>query len=359
MSIRELIHGGDLVTCRQKHPQVDFIDFSANINPLGMPQGVADALQTCAEDCVHYPDALCRALKTELAAFEKVPEETILCGNGAADIIYRMAYSLRPKTALLLAPTFAEYECALGHVGCAISYHMLREEDGFAVDERLLPHLAGQEMVILCNPNNPTGSLIDPVLLREILRICEKNGAVLVVDECFLDFLPDENAHTLKPYLQPADNLILLRAFTKIFAMPGLRLGYGLFSNRQTLAACDLAGAPWSVSVPAQLCGIAAMQEGEYLAQTRTLIAQERIYLQEELTRCGYKVYPPAVNYILFRTDDTALAERLCEKGFAIRDCSNYRGLAPGYFRIAVRTHEENAKLIAALKEAAPCQPFC
>ncbi len=348
---KEIIHGGDLVSAREQTGCSSLLDFSANVNPLGLPDSVRSAVIQGLEQNTTYPDPLCRDLRRALSRYEQVPEGYILCGGGASDLIFRLAYALRPKRALLLAPTFAEYHLALAEVGCLCSYHSLREEEGFLPRPSLIQEAASCDLVLLCNPNNPTGALIDPALMNWVLEACIRTGAVLAVDECFLDFLPQEEEHTLKAKLEHYDRLIILRAFTKIFAMPGLRLGYALSSGAELLRRMDQAGPAWNVSVPAQLAGIAAAEEWDYLQQTRTLIATERAWLQTALAALGLTVYPGAANYLLFRCRKHDLAAKMARQGVLIRDCSNYRGLEPGYFRVAVRGRTENTALVRAMKE--------
>jgi len=347
---RQLIHGGDLETWTREYGPLDFLDFSANIGPLGLPQGVREALQAGGDACARYPDALCRRLREALSAFEGLPTGWILCGNGAADLIYRICYALRPQFALLPAPTFAEYEQALERVGCKISFHFLDPQLDFIWEDSILNNLPRNGLVFLCNPNNPDGGLIPSPLPERILRACKDLGSVMVVDECFLPFVEDEGEHTLKAELEHWDNLIILRAFTKIFAMPGLRLGYALCGNGELLRRIEEAGPPWSVSVPAQLCGIAATEETGYLADTRRLVRREREYLRRELSGLGLRVFPSAANFLLFHTPRTGLAGCLRGRGILLRDCRNYPGLEPGYFRTAVRTRAENYRLLTALK---------
>lgn len=350
--IRPLIHGGDLTTCAERFGRKDFIDFSANIGPLGLPDGVRAALLDSAAQCERYPDALCRALRDALAAFEQVPAAWILCGNGAADLIYRIVQAAKPARALLLAPTFAEYEQALlQQQGCDIRFHLLHADDGFALRDDIVDAIPGTDIVFLCNPNNPTGRLIPRPLLEQIVRACAAAGSTLVIDECFLPFLEDEERYTLKPMLADFPNLIVLRAFTKTFAMPGLRLGYALCADSALLGRVERAGAPWTVSVPAQLCGIAATREADYLRRSRLLVAQQKDVLARGLAALGMRVFEPSVNYVLFYTPRIDLAEALCARGFVLRDCSNYRGLAPGWFRAAVRLPEQNAALLEALAD--------
>ncbi len=352
---QELIHGGDILTYREKDPLGEFLDFSANINPLGMPKSAVAALESCAPHCLHYPDHQCRVLKAALAEFEGVPISHILCGNGAAELIFRIAFALKPKRALLLAPTFAEYELALQQVGCQIHLHRLTSANNFAVEKNILP-LPLVDMVFLCNPNNPTGMLMDQVLLRNILRSCLESGATLVVDECFLDFVEDGEDRSLKRLLSSFPNLIILRAFTKLFAMPGLRLGYALCSDMDILARMSKAGPPWSVSVPAQLCGIAAAGERSYVARTVDFVTRQRAFLAQGLADLGVQVFPSVANYILFYSDTVHLAEQLLDNGIIIRDCSNYHQLTPGYYRVAVRSHWENTALLGAIKETQQCK---
>lgn len=349
MKLADHTHGGDIYSCREEFPALAVQDFSANINPLGLPEGVRRALENCADACTHYPDPHCRALRAAIARFEDVPADWVLCTNGAADLISRIAWGLRPKTALLLAPTFAEYERTLAAAGCRVHRHPLRAENGFALDASILGAIKGMELVFLCNPNNPTGRLADPALLEAVLDACRAAGAVLAVDECFLDFVPEAEHHTLKRRLAGAEHLLVVRAFTKIFAMPGLRLGYGICSSPALLARIAQGGAEWAVSVPAQLCGVAAVQETAYLAQTVRSVPLWREQLAAGLTALGCEVFPSSTNFLLLRARPD-LAALLRPRGVLLRDCANFPGLSRGYFRTAVRTAEQNSALLDTMR---------
>lgn len=346
-----LVHGGDVYSARQRLGK-EPLDFSANINPLGMPQEAINAAAAALRDCVHYPDPLCRELCTALSQAEGVPEGKIVCGNGAADLIFRLVTAIQPKRALLLAPTFAEYEQALRSVGCAVERFFLREEDGFALTEAFLQRLSPEtDLVFLCNPNNPTGRTAEPGLLHRILERCRACGILLAVDECFNDFLEEPDRHTLKPVLAEAANLVLFKAFTKSYAMPGLRLGYCLCGSEILAERLFSCGQPWGVSIPAQAAGTAALRENGYLQRTRRLIGQERRWLSEQLQELGLRVFPSQVNYLLFRTETAMpLRERLEALGVLIRSCGNYWGLDGRYYRVAVRGHAENERLVAVMK---------
>ena len=346
-----LIHGGDVYSARQKMKQ-EPLDFSANINPMGMPPGAVRAAADALQQCTQYPDPLCRELRAALAAYEGIPAEQIVCGNGAADLIFRIVAATHPQRALLLEPTFAEYEQALRSMDCSIAYFPLQESEGFVLPEAFLQQLTPEiNLLFLCNPNNPTGRTVSPALLQEIWKRCEEAGILLVVDECFNEFLEHPEQNTLKDVLETGANAVILKAFTKSFAMPGLRLGYGLCGNRDLAERIFSCGQPWGVSIPAQAAGVAALQEQGYLERMRRLIQTERRWLSENLARLGLCVFPSEANYILFRTEtEIPLRERMEQRGVLIRACGNYRGLDDRYYRIAVRGHDENERLIAALK---------
>lgn len=346
-----LIHGGDVYSARQKMKQ-EPLDFSANINPMGMPPGAVRAAADALQQCTQYPDPLCRELRAALAAYEGIPAEQIVCGNGAADLIFRIVAATHPQRALLLEPTFAEYEQALRSMDCSIAYFPLQESEGFVLPEAFLQQLTPEiNLLFLCNPNNPTGRTVSPALLQEIWKRCEEAGILLVVDECFNEFLEHPEQNTLKDVLETGANAVILKAFTKSFAMPGLRLGYGLCGNGDLAERIFSCGQPWGVSIPAQAAGVAALQEQGYLERMRRLIQTERRWLSENLARLGLRVFPSEANYILFRTEtEISLRERMEQRGVLIRACGNYRGLDDRYYRIAVRGHDENERLIAALK---------
>ena len=346
-----LIHGGDVYSARQKMKQ-EPLDFSANINPMGMPPGAVRAAADALQQCTQYPDPLCRELRAALAAYEGIPAEQIVCGNGAADLIFRIVAATHPQRALLLEPTFAEYEQALRSMDCSIAYFPLQESEGFVLPEAFLQQLTPEiNLLFLCNPNNPTGRTVSPALLQEIWKRCEEAGILLVVDECFNEFLEHPEQNTLKGVLKTGTNSVILKAFTKSFAMPGLRLGYGLCGNGDLAERIFSCGQPWGVSIPAQAAGVAALQEQGYLERMRRLIQTERRWLSENLARLGLCVFPSEANYILFRTEtEIPLRERMEQRGVLIRACGNYRGLDNRYYRIAVRGHGENERLIAALK---------
>lgn len=343
--MKEQIHGGDVY----RHP--DVLDFSANMNPLGTPESVILAAQKGVRNICNYPDVQQHKLKTALADYENVPYGSLICGNGAAELIFTLAQALRPKRAVVLAPTFAEYELALKSVGCEMHHVMLFEEDGFelkSVQGVCDEVSAGADLVCLCNPNNPTGKLISRKMILYILNHCRKHHSRLLLDECFNDFIDDPDTYTLKHDLYEYPNLFLLKAFTKRYAMAGLRLGYGICSDVGLLDRMGRCVQPWNISIPAQEAGTAALMEKDYEKRARLLIRTEREWLKGELRNAGLTVYDSKANYIFFKGPED-LGRHCLENKVMIRDCSNYAGLAKGYYRIAVKRHEENEQLIRAI----------
>lgn len=341
-------HGGDIYTSPYRY------DFSANLNPLGMPRAVADAACAGVRASENYPDVQCRRLVGAIAAREHVKPEQVICGNGAAEVIFMLAAAQRPKTALLAAPGFAEYEQALLAQGCRIAYYPLQRQQGFLLREDYLGYLEKEkpEIIFLCNPNNPTGLCIERPLLLKILDRCREMGILAAVDLCFLDFLEDREAADLAPLLDEYPNLFILKAFTKTYAMAGLRLGYGLSADTALLSVMKETVQPWNVSIPAQEAGAAALKETAYVEKARALVKTERAWLLGQLKALGFTVYPARANFIFFE-GPPGLTQKCRELGILIRDCSNYHGLSEGYYRIAVRTHEENEELIRVLGKLA------
>jgi threonine-phosphate decarboxylase len=346
-----LIHGGDTEGYLLEYGAAP-LDFSANCNPLGVPSGLPAAIAKAAEHADKYPDPLSRRLVAAISGHVGVSADWILCGNGAADLIFRLAMAKRPKKALVTAPTFAEYELALDTVGCEVRRHMLNEAEGFSVTPRILDSITPEiELLFLCNPNNPTGATVEPDLLTKILEACRQNGTLLVVDECFNGFLDLPEKHSLKSRLPQYENLLILDAFTKLYGMAGVRLGYCMSKNAALLEDMRNAGQPWAVSYLAQAAGIAALGEADYVKEAKAVVKTEKEYLFRTLRELGIKTFGGEANYIFFFTEIPDFTARMRSRGILIRDCGNYAGLSAGYYRIAVRPHEENIRLIEAMTQ--------
>jgi len=347
----ENIHGGDIY----KYGGITGItDFSANINPLGMPGAVKKAIIDNIQYAIYYPDTYCEELRRCLAEYYKsynISMDNIICGNGAASLVYRFVFADRPEKALVLAPCFSEYEGALDASGADVTRYNLDTET-FCPDAgilRLVEETEDIRMVCLCNPDNPTGIMADNIFLDSLCRICTKKGIKILLDECFLDFVIDGDKSTMLQKIHNYPGLFILKAFTKMYAMPGLRLGYGICSDKEIIEKMYKAGAPWDVSVLAQKAGIAALGEEEFVIQSREYINNEKEYLYKEFDRMGITYWKGSANFIMFKSR-TDLKEIMLKKKILVRDCSNFYNLSKGYYRIAVRLHNENQMLINALR---------
>ena len=347
-------HGGDIYTLARELGRApeEILDFSANTNPWGTPPQVKEAIKRAAEFCCPYPDPACRALCQAIGEKEGIPPQAVLCGNGAADLIFRLVWALRPRIGLVLAPTFSEYEKALRSVGAAVQYIGLSREEDFALaGSNLEVPLDGVELAFLCNPNNPTGQCTTRRELQPFLERCRRLGLPVLVDECFQDFLKDGAGFTLVPLLEEFPNLVVLKAFTKMYGMAGVRLGYCLCSDPSLLDKMAAAGQHWGVSTLAQEAGLAALSLEGYAQRTAGYVAAEREILCQGLERLGLRVVPSRANYLLFHSHVPDLDRRLRPHGILLRSCANYRGLGPGDYRSAVKDREKNGALLAALQK--------
>ncbi len=345
MILTNYVHGGDIY-----HNRVT-LDFSANVNPFGTPEPVKAAIRAAAEEVDRYPDPYCTDLKTALSERHGVAPENILCGNGAAELIFSFVQAIRPKRALLPVPSFAEYETALRVSGVEPTLYPLCRENGFALTESVLDAITeGTDVLMLCSPNNPTGQSIDPDLLVKILDRCRKTGTWLLMDECFQDLTDAEKAFSLVGRLCKNDRAATLHAFTKTYGMAGVRLGYAISKNGELTERMSETVQPWNVSTVAQKAGLAALGCTDWAERARALFRTEKAYLCAELRARGVSVLYGDANYLLL-SGVPGLYERLLERGILVRSCANYHGLDRGDVRIAVKTHAENAALIAAISE--------
>lgn len=336
-------HGGNV----KKYPGV--LDFSANLNFRGMPQSVRRAAIEGVLASDTYPDPEYRCLRENIAYKEGLYSGQVLCGNGAAELIFAICYWLQPKTALLVIPGFYEYEQALRAVGCKIQYHNLLEAEAFQLTESILDRLAPEhDIVFITNPGNPTGHSITQDLLERIYNVCKKNQIMMVLDESFQDFLEPETHPSMSMHLSEEGPLLLLKSFTKMYAMAGLRVGY-LLGQEKVLCEVRKQLQPWNLSTPAVEAALASLKELDYPNATREALKPLRMSLQCALEEIGCRVYGGEANYLFFK-GPSCLWEELLQQGILIRDCSNYNGLAKGFYRVAVRKQEDNDRLIEAIK---------
>ena len=300
---------------------------------------------------MEYPDSRCGRLREALAERKKIPAEHIIAGNGAADLFFSLVLAERPRTAGIPVPAFSEYEQALKTVDCKVREYFLKKENNFRLTEDFLNELSPEtDIVFLCSPSNPAGQAIDRGLLLKIADRCEGYGIRLVVDECFIDFLAEPEDYTMEKMTEKYSCLFVVQAFTKIHAIPGLRLGYGITSDEALLERMQQVRQPWSVSIPAQEAGIAALGDGERVYAARELTGRERVRMEKKLSGWGVDVIPSQANFILMHSPYD-LFRLLKDRGILIRDCSNYSGLGRGWYRTAVRRSEENDRLLEAVRQ--------
>ena len=345
------IHGGDIYNNKVN------MDFSVNINPLGIPDTVKEAMSDALSYADRYPDIACSGLKKALAGYFtqqgcSIQSGGIIPGNGASELFMAIAHAIKPKKAVLLAPGFLGYEHVLGAVGCDIRYFILDEQNDFSPAARtdaLMDMLTDDtDIFFIANPNNPTGHLADSTFMKQIIKHCKEKHIYVVADECFMGFC--EKKHSVLSLLCDYDNLIVVRAFTKLFAIPGVRLGY-MVSKNDTIRRKVQRNLPeWNVSVLAQMAGEACIREFGYIKETSEYVGRQRRQLSDGLKKLGFKVYKSDADFILFYSK-LPLYDILLDRGILIRDCSNYVGLSAGYFRVAVKTYDENVRLLKVIGE--------
>lgn len=341
-------HGGD------RYSRPIRLDFSVNTNPFGPLPEVVEAALGSRGELDHYPDPYCRELVRAIARKEQLPEEYILCGNGAAELIDLYVRALRPRTALEAAPTFSEYRRSLTAAGCEVRDVVLTRESGFVWEESVLDRLDKEQpdLLVLCNPNNPTGRLISPSLLDRILARCDERGIAVLIDECFIDLADRRESRTSD--LPRYSGLMILNAFTKSHSLAGLRLGFCMTANSHLLAQMSRLSQPWNVSVPAQRAGVVAAGQSDFLTKSRAKIYGQRAALCAGLEELGLEVLPSEANFLLLR-GPVGLDKELERRGILIRNCANYHGLSDGWYRIAVRPEEENSVLLNTLSTILKC----
>jgi L-threonine-O-3-phosphate decarboxylase len=348
-------HGADIYGASKNYgmDEDDIIDFSSNINPFGIPDNVQEAIISSIKYSNRYPDINSRELIKGLSNYEKIPESWIFCSSGAAEAIFRIALCFIPQNAILISPTFSEYEQALETVGTGIKYFTLEEKNGFKLTDRIIDDIKiDTNIVFICNPNNPTGQITDKTLLEKIIAHCKLMNTTIVIDECFMDFVEDKEKYSIIDLLEKYNNLIVLKAFTKIYAIPGIRLGYCMSSNENIISFLKKSGPPWNVSTIAQAAGVASLKEIDYVAKSVQYVKKQRKYLTDEMKKLNINIYESHANYIFFRLKKNIdLYDELLKKGILVRNCSNYRNLDDSYYRIAVKSEYENNILIDNLKE--------
>lgn len=346
-------HGGNVEEICRKYNlcEKDIIDFSANINPLGISKKVKEEIIKALDKIERYPDITYHDLKMGISEYEGIDYNNIFLGNGAAEVIFNVIRGLKPKKVLLPAPTFSEYEDGIRAINGEIVYYKLNREN-FKLDDGFLEAIDKSiHMLFICNPNNPTGQLVSREFLIKVLD--KSSNTKVVIDESFLDFIEDKSRYSLIDMCKDYENLIVVKSLTKFFSFPGIRVGYGITGNAEFIRKINKVSVPWSINTVASTGAIVALKEREYQKNSIDFIKNEKVFLYNELCRFNeLEVFEGSVNFIFFKTRiDINLKEELVKYGIIIRSCSNYIGLGTDYYRVAVRTREQNEKLIYALRK--------
>lgn len=347
-------HGGNIYKAAKQYglDVKKIIDFSSNVNPLGPSSMARRAAQRSLSNIGHYPDPEMVDLRRAIARYHGIKPEHVICGNGSSGLIRLIPRVFRPRNVLILIPTYSEYASAAQDAGCEVTQFPLKERDGFRVDPVEMSFaLKGVDIAFICNPNNPTGQIIPKHEMSEIMSYVIQQGTTLVIDEAFMDFIESE---TMAKEAVQSSRIICLRAFTKFFGMPGLRIGYAL-SDEATIAELREFQEPWTVNIPAERAAISALDDWGYIKKTRRLIGKERDRMLSALRLLpGVETYPGSANFILFKLvsgDAHLLRQKLGYRGILVRDCSGFPGLDSRFTRVAIRTRRENNRLIKAMRE--------
>ena len=381
-------HGGNIYKIFREKNIKEILDYSSNINPYGIPESLKKRITENLEILERYPDPDYIELRQKLAHLNKVDVSNIILGNGATEIIFLFMKVINPKKILIAAPTFGEYERAAkatervedssilgnsnkkkddekssGKQKIEIEYFELKESDDFKLNIHNLKNELEKkyDLLIICNPNNPTGKFLKLSETEQILKECNKYNTKLFIDEAFIDFLKDGMKESIINTKENKQNLFVARAFTKFFAIPGLRLGYGIYFDKKLEKGISEKKEPWSVNNIAEIAGLTVLDDTEYIEKTLKWITEEKIYMYEKLNEInGIKPYKTEVNFITVKIENNFILKglnvkilrgKMIEKGILIRDASNFNFLDERFFRLAIKDRKNNDRVIETLKK--------
>jgi len=351
------IHGGNIYkAARERRTPVDrIVDFSASINPLGPPAAGLRAIRSAVKQIVHYPDPDCWQLRHVLAQHCGVDQDMVLVGNGSTELIHLLPRALGIKSALIMGPTFEEYARALLDAGSSVRYVHAEQRERFRPPlQEVLRQCSAKrsrfEAVFVCNPNNPTGQVMNRSALRELAEVVGQQQGWLVVDEAFIDYC---QAQSVVSMLHAYPRMIVLRSLTKFYAMPGLRIGYLVGASKVVDQLKDRQP-PWSVNSLAQEVALAVLGDEAYATNSRIFMKRERSRaIRGFRALSSVRVYPSAANFLLIELPVSTCAgevtDRLAAERLLVRDCSAVPGLTAQMIRVAIRTVKDNRRLISAL----------
>lgn len=356
---QEHFHGSDLEKIEAIYgiKREDIISFSANVNPLGISPNLRTTLADKIDAITGYPDREYTTLRKSIADYIHADINHIVVGNGSTELISLFIQITHPKKAFIIGPTYSEYEREITLGGGSSHYYRLEERADFKLDVKALEKelSADFDLLVICNPNNPTSTAIPVSDMRKILDICKQKNIYCLVDETYVEFADDINKITSVPLAEYYNNIIILRGISKFFAAPGLRLGYAICGNIDLLREVNKKKNPWTINTLAAIAGEIMFSDEEYIGKTRELICSERNRIYNILKGCkNVKVYPPMANFVLVKilkegVTAADLFDAAIRKGFMIRDCSTFPFLDQKFIRFCFMQPEKNTELLELL----------
>ncbi len=359
--LKPCIHGADTFEAADKTGFIreDILDFSSSVNPLGASRKAIEAIKNSINLIPSYPDSSSTNLRNAIAKHYKgITKDNVVIGNGSTELIYLFADAFMQKgdAAIVPAPSFSEYENAVRKTGATVKHVKLNKN--FQADPANFIRKMNKKVKVLyfCNPNNPTSILTSIDKLKEIIQEAFARSILVFLDEDFLEFVENGEEFSMIQNLKNFPNLFVLRSFTKIFGLTGLRVGYGIASEEITSIMLNTK-IPWNVNCLGQAASVAALEDEDHLQKTLELVKKEKAFMLDELKQLKvFKIYPPDANFFFIDTRNSGLTgtqikERMLKRGVLIRDCSSFVSLDEYFIRVAVKTRTENEKLLDALKE--------
>ncbi|NBH13158.1 aminotransferase class I/II-fold pyridoxal phosphate-dependent enzyme [Lachnospiraceae bacterium] len=356
---KDHFHGSDLEKIEQIYgiKKEEIVSFSANVNPLGISSLLRKTLASRIDAITTYPDREYTSLRKCIGEYVGTDYENIIMGNGSTELISLFIQIEHPRKAMIIGPTYSEYEREISLGGGSSLYYPLKEERDFSLDVKDFTAQLNEsiDLLIICNPNNPTSGAICQEYMRIILDVCKQNDIFVMVDETYVEFAEQSLQITSIPLTSYYNNIIILRGTSKFFAAPGLRLGYAVTGNRDLIKAINTRKNPWTINSLAVIAGEIMFRDSSYISQTKALISGERARIYDLLSKDNrFKAYPPSGNFMLLRLlDDTLTSEilfdRAIRKGMMIRDCSTFPFLNNKYIRFCFMTPKMNDKLLTCL----------
>lgn len=353
-------HGGNIDRIAKLYnlERKQIIDFSCNTNPYGFPKQVKKTLIDHIKDIQHYPDPGYEELKETLAAHNGVDTNNVLVGNGGAEIIHLFIKTINPKKALIIAPTFVEYEKALVYCKTKINYFELHEQDNFVINStKLKKELKnGYDLLVICNPNNPTGNFISPAIISSIIYEAALSSTKVLIDESFIDFIDQPLTNSIINHLdRKQTHVYIVRSMTKFFCIPGLRLGYGISFDTSLLATIEKYRSPWSINTFSCIAGTHLYSNDMFIQKTLKKVHRRKKELYAHVSKIKtLTIYQSAVNYFLVKLPvgsvSTVVQRKLLDNNILIRDAKNFKFLYDRFIRIAVKKKSENKILVKSLK---------